>query len=67
MIHIRLNDELISLDNSCSLAEVLTQQNYPANHFAIAVNRHFIPRGQYATTLLNEGDVVELVSPMQGG
>jgi sulfur carrier protein len=67
MLNIRLNDKMILLNPPCSLAELLAQQNYTENYFAVAINRHFIPRSQYKTTFLKEGDVIELVLPMQGG
>ena len=34
---------------------------------AIAINKQFIPRANYATTPLQSGDELELVVPMQGG
>jgi sulfur carrier protein len=34
---------------------------------ATAVNGHFVPEAQRATTVLNPGDRVEIVSPRQGG
>ena len=34
---------------------------------ATAVNGHFVPAIQRATTLLQPGDRVEIVSPRQGG
>ena len=35
--------------------------------FALALNENFIPKSQYADTLLNENDRIEIVAPMQGG
>ncbi|CAH9054976.1 hypothetical protein PSECIP111951_02708 [Pseudoalteromonas holothuriae] len=35
--------------------------------FAVALNGQFIPRSQCQTTLLSDGDSVELLSPIQGG
>lgn len=35
--------------------------------FAAAVNLRFVPRGQYAQTVLNENDSVELITPVTGG
>ena len=66
-IHIRLNDKTLSINDKCSLIELLTQENFLENNFAVAINRHFIPRQEYANTFLIEGDVIELVTPMQGG
>lgn len=35
--------------------------------FALALNENFVPKSQYANTLVNENDRIEIVSPMQGG
>ena len=34
---------------------------------AVAINQNFIPRSQYHCTTIEEGDNVEILSPMQGG
>ncbi|MBU2862439.1 sulfur carrier protein ThiS [Reinekea forsetii] len=35
--------------------------------FAVAVNHQFVPKQHYQTTKLNEGDRIDVVSPIQGG
>ncbi len=51
-----------------TLAELLTQQGYdPSAAMACAVNRVFVPRGQWAQHRLHDGDAVEVVSPVVGG
>lgn len=35
--------------------------------FALALNENFVPKSQYADTILNENDRIEIVAPMQGG
>ena len=35
--------------------------------FAAAVNTQFVPRTQYAQHLLQDGDRVEIISPVTGG
>jgi sulfur carrier protein len=35
--------------------------------FAVAVNTVFVPRTQYADHALNEGDRMEVISPVTGG
>ena len=34
---------------------------------AVAVNTQFVPKTQYAQQTLNEGDRVEIISPVTGG
>ncbi|MEL0654824.1 sulfur carrier protein ThiS [Pseudoalteromonas issachenkonii] len=64
-MNITINGELINV-NSKALVEVL--QNFGAvSPFAVAVNGEFIPQSQHGNYVLNEGDSVELLSPIQGG
>ena len=67
MITIRLNEDICTLEKVCSLQEVLMREGYTNPCIAVAVNKQFIPRGQYADMFLKNGDSVEIVSPMQGG
>ena len=39
----------------------------PMKSYVIALNQTFIPRNQYGSTHLNNGDDIELLSPMAGG
>ena len=67
MIRITLNNEIMELDDDRSLLAVLTKRGFDQAYYAAAVNRHFIPRSLHGETLLKEGDVIEIISPMQGG
>lgn len=35
--------------------------------FAVAINGQFIPQDQHANYSLNEGDCIDVLSPIQGG
>ena len=35
--------------------------------FAAAVNTQFVPKAQYAALALNDGDRIEIISPVTGG
>lgn len=50
-----------------TVAELVAQQRLAALKVATAVNGHFVPEAKRATTALNDGDRVEIVSPRQGG
>ena len=67
MITIYLNSKKISCSPSSNLYEVLYQEGYQSGYFAVAVNRQFVSRSSWSTVILNEGDQIDLVSPMQGG
>ena len=50
-----------------NLQQLLDNLNPGSNSFAIAINEIFIPKSNYAVTELNNGDQLEILSPMQGG
>lgn len=50
-----------------TLAEVLAELGFAGGALATAVNGHFVPATRRAETVLNEGDRVEVLAPMQGG
>jgi len=67
MITIRFNNEAITVKKNHLLIDLLTENGYTKSYYAVALNRCFVQNTDYATTLLCEGDVVEVVMPMQGG
>jgi sulfur carrier protein len=65
-ITIKINNQLISVSGTDSLANLLSTTTLPAV-FAIAVNGKFLPKAQYQNYPLKDNDVVAIISPMQGG
>ncbi|EWH05827.1 thiamine biosynthesis protein ThiS [Pseudoalteromonas lipolytica SCSIO 04301] len=61
-----INGQSAVVAEQISLSEALA--NYGARPpFAVAVNGDFVPRSQCEIKTLNEGDSIELLSPIQGG
>ncbi len=50
-----------------TIAELIDEQELAASKVATALNGHFVPERRRATTALNAGDRVEIVSARQGG
>ncbi len=67
MICITLNDQKKNLETNTTLKEALAEIEDSLKPFAVALNKHFIPHGDYETIFLKEGDEIETVTPMQGG
>jgi len=67
MITICLQGNLISVEPTLLLNQFLIKQGYVENNFAVAINQKFIPRTRYAGLTLQEGDVIDIIMPMQGG
>jgi sulfur carrier protein len=50
-----------------TIAELVGEHELAASKVATALNGHFVPEPRRATTALNAGDRVEIVSARQGG
>lgn len=67
MISILFNGESKTLQNELPLSQAIESLELAGNSFAIAINENFIPKSNYNSTILQDGDQVELLVPMQGG
>jgi len=52
---------------STTLAAVLLELEITKPAIATALNSVFVPREERPVTTLNEGDLIEILAPMQGG
>jgi sulfur carrier protein len=66
-ISITLNGHIKAINNKCSIQNIIEQEGYGGMMIAIARNGEFVPRDHYDQTLINDGDDIEIVAPMQGG
>jgi sulfur carrier protein len=65
-INVWINARAHQLPSTASLSDaVLASQIQPP--FAAAVNLQFVPRSQYEHRQLQDGDKIELISPITGG
>lgn len=64
---IEVNGEKREVETPRSLADAIHALGYEGARIAVAHNDEFVPRGFYATVQLQDGDRLEIVSPMQGG
>lgn len=64
MITISVNGTKTTLRIDAPLIQALKELEPP---FAVALNKKFIPQSQYEKVTLQDGDNIEIVTPMQGG
>ncbi|MGH1457250.1 MAG: sulfur carrier protein ThiS [Alphaproteobacteria bacterium] len=64
---IMLNGERQTLENKHTIEKLLERNGYNGKLVAVALNGEFLPKTNYATTEINDGDKIEIVAPMQGG
>ena len=62
-----LNGQILELQDSISLAQLLELQGYAQRRVAVEVNRSIVPKSQHNEYRLKEGDKVEIVHALGGG
>ncbi|GAB2192000.1 sulfur carrier protein ThiS [Sessilibacter sp. MAH2] len=67
MTRIILNGEPKEFADVNNLDELLNAITDLPQNFATAVNMTFVPKCNYSSTVLHDGDEIELLVPMQGG
>ncbi|MGJ3494889.1 sulfur carrier protein ThiS [Piscirickettsia salmonis] len=67
MIMIKRNGQSERIQENTLLTHALAKWNYQGASFAVAINCSFVPRSDFASTYLQAGDEIDVVSPMQGG
>ena len=64
---IRVNGEVIVLDQPCNVADLLALRNHAKTPCAVEVNQQIVPKKRHAEHALNDGDRVEIVTLVGGG
>ncbi len=67
MIQIKVNGESVEIESTMSVQQLLNTVDVPPNYLAVEVNADVVPREDYASTMVNEGDDVEVVTLVGGG
>ena len=66
-MQIQINGDNKSFSDGITLLELITQIEMPAQRIAVELNREVVRRSDWETTLLNDGDKVEIVHFVGGG
>ena len=67
MIEITVNGNISNLDQPTSINEFLKLKGFGDRSVAVAINSIVIRRTSFDETIINDGDVVEIVRPVGGG
>lgn len=67
MIQIRINGESRQFDAAISIAGLIESMSLQGKRIAVERNTVIVPRSQYETQLLAEGDQIEIVVAVGGG
>ncbi|MBR2782786.1 MAG: sulfur carrier protein ThiS [Firmicutes bacterium] len=63
---LKINGELLDLAGT-TVADYLAGSDYDARRIAVEINGLIVPKRDYGTAVLRDGDTVEIVSFVGGG
>ena len=66
-MQVYINGEPKELADNASLAEVISHLDFPVTRIAVELNRSVIRRANWETTIVQEGDRLEIVHFVGGG
>ena len=66
-VQVKLNGEPCELPDGSTIAQAVAELVTAPAGVAAAVNGEVVPRGSWAATPLRDGDLVEVVTAVQGG
>lgn len=61
------NGQAVMLEQEYSVKEYLCRENYHLHRIAVELNGAILPKAEYPTTILRDGDKLEIVSFVGGG
>lgn len=67
MIKVSVNGEVKELERNLNVGQMIEALEYKVKGFAVAVNTTFVPIAKYDETIINEGDAIDILAPVQGG
>ncbi|UPK80831.1 sulfur carrier protein ThiS [Proteus vulgaris] len=66
-MNITVNDEQYSLDMPVTISQLLIQLEQPPIGVALAINETIVPRDNWETHFINDGDTILLFQAIAGG
>lgn len=67
MITVQLSEKPYQVEKNSTLYDFLIRYHNRTDGYAVMLNQHFVPAAYHTKTLLYEGDIIEIITPMQGG
>lgn len=67
MIEIVVNGEKTSVSAGANIKDMIRELNYIQEGYSVALNGIFVAIARYETTIIQENDTIEILSPVQGG
>ena len=66
-IQVSVNNESSSFDEGCTVDQLLHLAGFVSDEVAVAINMEFVPRSQFAQTVVQANDEIDVLTAVQGG
>jgi len=66
-VKIQVNGESIEFEGGLTVTQLFVQLKIDSDYRAVAINREIVPRNDYDSTKIVDGDKIEIVRPVSGG
>ena len=67
MIKVSVNGEVKEINEELNINNLINELGYKIKGFAVAVNTTFIAISSYENTIIKDGDMIDILAPVQGG
>jgi len=67
VIKISVNGEVKEVEKGLNVTQLIEALNYKQKGFAVAINTTFVSIKSYKETIINDGDTIDILAPVQGG
>lgn len=67
MIKVSVNGEIKELAEGLNVHQLIEALEYKTKGFAVAINTTFVAIKSYEQTIINDGDAIDILAPVQGG
>jgi sulfur carrier protein len=67
MIKVSVNGEIKEIEANLNVNELIEVLEYKTKGFAVAINTTFVSLKTYENTIINDGDSIDILAPVQGG
>ncbi|CAE6921624.1 COG2104 Sulfur transfer protein involved in thiamine biosynthesis [Vibrio sp. B1FLJ16] len=67
LVVIAINDQPQQVESNVNLQQIITQFSLPEVGCVFAINNQVVPRSEWASTILSEGDTISLFQAIAGG
>ena len=66
-MQIWINGQRYEWESEKTVWQILEELNFPKQGIAVEVNRKIVPKSEYKSFVVKEGDRMEIVHPVGGG